>query len=114
MDNLWDEYGNNAEDIKIVSITPVAMKGGKTKVIASRKKNRKTRSLMTRMQLLAKKLLSVKTRGSAESVLHEMLEASETGYPPRSQYIEEIYLGIRNRTATLADVRKLAKFYIQP
>jgi hypothetical protein len=65
---------------------------------------------------LAKKLYSARTKAQAESVLDDMRELR-----PRDEYIEEIYLGLRDEhedwgaidRTTMADVRKLAKHYMK-
>jgi len=83
------------------------------KMIVHKKKgvNSLQKKKPSRMQLLAKKLYAIRTRSGAEDILEEMHQLD-----PRSEYIEEIYLGLRDGErgeVTMADCRKLAKHYMR-
>jgi hypothetical protein len=93
------------------TITP-----GKTTHTMRNPRNRLQRKEPSKIQVLAKKLYAARTKARAESILDDMRELR-----PRDEYIEEIYLGLRDKhefgwapgTTTMADVRKLAKHYMK-
>ena len=74
---------------------------------------------LTKMQRLAKKLLSTRTRSDAVWVLQDMVDLSSAKHGLPYEDLEETYLGLRDdenegtRTTTMKDVRKLAKYYLR-